>query len=95
MGPNLVKDNPESVMIKVCSGEAWGRGARKGSGFQQHLSLQGSVEGSQKTEEGKEGERQGERQIWGGGERKNFPDLRDWINGPRWHLVRIQETPDS
>ena len=62
MGPDLVKDNPESVMIEVCSGEAWGRGARKGSGFQQHLSLQGSVEGSQRMEEERERERKGKRE---------------------------------
>lgn len=69
--------------MKVPSGEARGKEATEGSGLQQHLSLKGSMEGTQRVEEVKEKGEERHRER-GGGERKNFPKLSDWINGPRW-----------
>lgn len=80
---DLAEDNAGSVVIKVCTGEALGRGARKSSGLQKH-SGDTKLEIRRWSKDGGRGSRE-----------REFSCLRDWINGPRQHLVRIWETPDS
>lgn len=65
-GHNLAKENPESGVIKACTGEAQSRGARKVSGFQRHTASTWVLKRAQKVvrewKEGRHG-REGKKEI--------------------------------